>query len=279
MRYFCLLFWLLCGANAWAIQSKPDARLKKYSDSLRYAKPDSIRLHYNDSFMSLLQTLLQSKDAFEINLDSVQQTISVLNAEDGRLRVITWVYVNDLEEYYNHGVVLSRKHRNAETNVYWLNDNMPHGLDSLQEVFNEDNWPGALYYQLYSSKYKRKHYYTVLGLKGRNSFSNAKIIDIISVDKYGELHFGAPLFYESQVDKSPQNRVFFEYADQGTMLLRFEPSKQWITFSNLVPSNPSAKGKRDYYVPDGRIDYYALKKKAKWVKYENLEQFDLPGNP
>ena len=265
--------------NSGASNSASDPRLKKYADSLRYAKPDSVRHHYNDSLISLLQTLLQSPNAFNINLDSVSQIMSVLNAEDERLRVVSWVFVNDLEEFYNHGFVLYRKHKNAETNVYWLNDNMPQGLDSLQEVFNEDNWPGALYYQLYSSKYKRKHYYTVLGLKGRNSFSNAKIIDIISVDKYGELHFGAPLFYESQVDKSPQNRVFFEYADQGTMLLRFEPSKKWITFSNLVPSNPSAKGKRDYYVPDGRIDYYALKKKAKWVKYENLEQFDLPGNP
>lgn len=275
------LFFLIIVLGFVPIKAEqlPNPQLKKYADSLRYAKPDSVRRQYNDSFIALIQNLLQTHSGFDLNLDSINQTISVLNADDNRLRLLTWVWVNDKEEFFNHGVVMYRKNITANPSVFWLNDNMPHGLDSLKEVFDEDNWPGALYYQLYATKHKRKRYYTVLGLVGRNSFSNAKVIDVLSVDKFGDLHFGAPLFYESVADKTPQNRVFFEYADQGSMLLRFEPSQKWITFSNLVPSNPTAKGKRAYYVPDGRIDFYELKKKVRWVKKENLEKFDLPGNP
>jgi hypothetical protein len=72
--------------------------------------------------------------------------------------------------------------------------------------------------------------------------------------------------------------VFFDYADQSSMLLRFEVSEKIITYSNLVPSNPEKTGKREYYIPDGRIDFYELKKKGKWIRYEGLQEFDLPGN-
>lgn len=274
----CLLFLLtICFFNASA-QESYEPVLKKYSDSLRYSKTDSVRFKYNDSFLNLLTLLLDTEKPFEILLDSASNKVSVLNSEDGKMRVISWVYINDREEYINHCVVLYRKKTSGQQNVYWLKDKQIPGSDSLYEDYPQDLWPGALYYQIYHFKKKGKDYYCVLGLNGKNSFSNSKIIDVLWVDKMGELHIGAPVFYSSETDYTPQYRVYFEYADQSTMLLRFEKENKMITFSNLVPSNPEKTGMRQYYIPDGRIDYFVLRKKGKWVRYEGLQEFDLPGN-
>ncbi len=262
--------------NAYA--QDPMHLLKKYSDSLRYCKIEGLRFTYNDSFKQLLKSVIEEENAFDVELDSIKQTVSVLLSDDKKMKVISWVYVNDKEEYNNYCVVLYRKKSGATTNTYWLQDKIEANTDSLYTDYPVDFWPGALYYQMYDFKKKGKDYYCVLGLNGKNSFNNRKVIDVLWVDKEGELHIGAPVFYSSDKDYTPQYRVFFDYADASTMLLRFEKDKKMITFSNLVPSNPEKTGLRQYYIPDGRIDYYMLKKKGKWIRYEGLTEFDMMGN-
>jgi hypothetical protein len=226
----------------------------------------------------LLKDLLDSEQPFSVNLDSIKQTISVLNSSDGKMRVVSWLLLNDKEEFTNHCVVLYRAKPKSIQRVFWLRDYIEPKSDSLFEDYNQDFWPGAIYYQMYHFKKKRKDYYCVLGMNGRNSFSNRKIIDVLWVDKDGELHIGAPVFHNSENDFTPQYRVFFEYADQSTMLLRFEPDMKMITFSNLVPSQPSFTGRFQFYIPDGRIDYYVLKRKGKWIRHEGLKEFDMESN-
>lgn len=274
-----LSFLIFCASNTKVYaQDSNSVLLKKYSDSLRFNRIDSIRSKYNDSFKNLLKDLMLDEHPFSVSLDSITNTVSVLNSDDEHMRVISWVYINDKEEYENNCVVLFRKKRGGDEQVFWLKDHMEPKSDSLYEDYNEEFWPGALYYQLYHFTKKGKDYYCVLGLNGKNSFCNRKLIDVLWVDKTGELHIGAPVFYSSERDYTPQYRVFFDYADQSSMLLRFEPSEKIITYSNLVPSNPEKTGKREYYIPDGRIDFYELKKKGKWIRHEGLQEFDLPGN-
>lgn len=275
MKYIGILLMVFCTLNMRADETNP--LLKKYADSLRYCKDEGLRSQYNDSFKSLLKQLLETENAFDINLDSIKKTVSVLESEDKKLKTITWVYTDDDEVYSNFGVVLYKKKPTAETGVYWLKDYIAPKTDSLYEDFPADNWPGALYYQMYQFRKKKKDYYCVLGFNGKSSFMNRKVIDVLWVDKEGELHIGAPVFYKSETDYTPQYRVFYDHADQTSMVLRFETVKKMITFSNLVPSNPQMIGKREYYIPDGRIDFFLLNKKGKWIMHEGLTEFDLLG--
>lgn len=276
--FIYLLAWLCCCLHvSESAAQEANPLLKRYSDSLRFCKNETLRYQYNDSFKQLLHQLLEVDQAYDINLDSIKKTISVLESDDKKLKVITWVYTNDLEEYTNYGVVLFQKRAGDETKVFWLKDYIDNRTDSMYEDFGNDNWPGALYYQLYQFKKKKKDYYCVLGFNGKSSFMNRKVIDVLWFDKEGELHIGAPVFHKSEADYTPQYRVFFDHADQTSMVLRFEPTKKLITFSNLVPSNPQMIGQRQYYIPDGRIDYYQLNKKGKWIRFEGLTEFDLMG--
>jgi hypothetical protein len=272
----CISLFLFTALNVYANDST--RLLKHYSDSLRYSKSQSVRFTYNDSFKNLLLTLADEDNGFDLSLDSVKSTISVLNSEDGKMRVISWICLTDMQEYINHCLVMYRSKPGKPHKSYWLRDKIEPKSDSLYEDFTSDFWPGALYYQMYQFKKKGKTYYCVLGFNGKTSFSNRKIIDVLWVDKEEELHIGAPVFYSNERDYTPQYRVFFEYADEGTMVLRFEPTEKLITFSNLVPSNPEKMGMYQYYIPDGRIDYYELKKKGKWIRHEGLSEFNFPGN-
>ncbi len=273
-KYLLGLILFVCAGNMVKAQVG-DSLLKKYADSLRYCKIEAVRYQYNDSFKNLLKIVLDDENAFTINLDLIKSTVSVLESEDHKVKTITWVFTTDAQEYTNYGVVLYRKRLLSETKVFWLKDYIAPKSDSLYEDYSQDFWPGALYYQMYGFKKKGKDYYCVVGFNGKTTFMNRKILDVLWFDKEGELHIGAPVFYQSEKDYTPQYRVFFDYADQTSMVLRFEPVKKMATFSNLVPSNPQAIGLRQYYIPDGRVDYYLLNKKGKWIKYEGLVEFDL----
>ncbi len=252
--------------------------LKKYADSLRYGKNADYRKLFNDSFKAEIKSELEKDNAFNYNFDSINQVVSILKSKDQKLRVISWVYINDKEEYTNHCIVQYKKKPSSETTTYWLNDFTNNKADSIYDECTTSDWVGALYYQMSQSRKSGIDYYIVLGLDGLTSFSNRKIIDAFWIDKQGELHIGAPLFYDNDKDYTPRYRVFLNYADATSIVLRFESVKKMITFSNLTPSNPSATGSRQYYIPDGRIDYYLLTKKGKWIKHEGLQEFDLLTN-
>ncbi|MCC6818986.1 MAG: hypothetical protein IT245_08855 [Bacteroidia bacterium] len=273
-----LCFVLFCFNFVSLKAADPNPQLKLYADSLRYSPIESVRQKYNDSFIVLIKSLAEEDSGYDMNLDSISTIVSVLNSEDGKMKVISWVFVTDLEQYQNHCLVLYRSKIGKPHKSYWLKDFIEPQSDSLYEDFTVDFWPGALYYQMYEFKKKGKTYYCLLGLDGKNSFSNRKVIEVFWVDKEEELHIGAPVFYSSERDYTPQYRVFFEYANESTMILRFEKTDKLITFSNLVPSNPEKMGMYQYYIPDGRIDFYKLKRKGKWIRYTSLEEFNFPGN-
>lgn len=278
MRALLSVAFFLLAFTATKLKADYNPLLKKYADSLRYHRDAQVRLVYNDSFTRLIREIADEDNGFTEPLDSIMSTISVLQSEDGKIRVISWLVINEKEEFFNHCLVLYKAKENKPHKSFWLRDKIEPKSDSLYEDFTADFWPGALYYQMYQFKKKGRNYYCVLGLNGKNSFCNQKIIDVLWVDKDEELHIGAPVFYAFEKDYTPQYRVFFEYADQSTMLLRFEKEKKMITYSNLVPSNPEKIGMKQYYIPDGRIDYYILKKKGKWIRYDGLKDFDFLGN-
>jgi len=278
MRASLIFLAILSFYNTLSLKADYNPLLKKYADSLRYCKSGVVRLAYNDSFTKVLKDLADEDHGFNEPLDSIMTTISVLNSDDAKLKVISWLVINDKEEYFNYCLLMYRAKEFIPHKTFWLRDKIESKSDSLYEDFTADYWPGALYYQIYQFKKKGRNHYCVLGLNGKNSFCNQKIIDVLWFDKDEELHIGAPVFYAFEKDYTPQYRVFFEYADQSTMLLRFEKDQKMITYSNLVPSNPEKIGMKQYYIPDGRIDFYILKKKGKWIRYDGLKDFDFLGN-
>ena len=87
------------------------------------------------------------------------------------------------------------------------------------KVYDEDKWPGALYYSLVSMGKGKKgtNSYTLLGFESKDNLSNYKMIEVITVGNDGA-KFGGNFF--DFTDRNPK-RIVFEYSDQVTCSLRY----------------------------------------------------------
>lgn len=102
-----------------------------------------------------------------------------------------------------------------------------------------------------------------MGWDGEDAKVNRKIIEILWFDDNGNPQFGQPVFDNGG---NIQSRMVFTFAEEATMLLRYEKDKNVIVLANTVPPNPYLKGKFQYYLPDGSYDFFKFEK-GFWVRY------------
>ena len=137
---------------------------------------------------------------------------------------------------------------------------------SLASLTNE-NWYGALYYDILINKKEGKTFYTLLGWDGNNDFTNKKIIEALYFTKSGKPRFSAPVF---ERNGKKMKRIIFEYSKMASMLLRYDKKYKMIVFDQLVPSEKKYEGQYAYYGPNFLHDAMEYDKK-KWVFVTNVE--------
>jgi hypothetical protein len=214
-------------------------------------------------FIQTLKQALQIPGSFNYNF-SLIKTVSILKPKNDAFRIFTWNLLLDSGQYLYFGAI----------QIGDGDDLVLHGLyDSAQifehpeqEITDNKHWVGALYYQIMHYRYQKQDYYLLLGWDGEDAGCNKKVIDVLQLNELDEPVFGHPIF---QMDDVVQNRVIFTFADEATMLLRYEEKDEMIVFSNLVPPNPMMQGDYEHYLPDGTYDYFKRKKEM-WIRYQML---------
>ncbi|MEA3462917.1 MAG: hypothetical protein U9R49_13605, partial [Bacteroidota bacterium] len=98
--------------------------------------------------------------------------------------------------------------------------------------------------------YKRKTYYTLLGMDFNNSRSTIKSVEVMTIQR-NDLHFIRSLFFNGS-DKV--DRLVLEYSSQVAISVRYDPGTDMITFDHLVPFHPIYEKNFEFYGPDGSID-------------------------
>lgn len=260
--------------NASGIQDS----LSKLSSVIWKQKTDSSCLLANTIFFNKFQSVLEAGYSAAIPFDSIQG-ITRVASDDGNFRIFTWNvplvsgdnnYFGFIQFTLNNTVVIPLQSIENELT----------GLESKQ--FTHKMWYGAIYYKLIEVEISGQKAYTLLGWDGYTANSNRKIIDIISIDKSGNIVFGMPIF---KTDKGIKSRVLMEYAEKANMLLRYDyqaimvekknkirkENKWLIVMDRMVPMDPSMEGFRKYYVPSG--DFYDgfVFKEGYWMLVENIE--------
>ena len=122
MRALLSVALLLLSFTAAQLKADYNPLLKKYADSLRYHRDAQVRLVYNDSFTRLIRDMADEDNGFAEPLDSIMSTISVLKSDDGKLKVISWLVINEKEEFFNHCLVLYKAKENRPHKSFWLRD-------------------------------------------------------------------------------------------------------------------------------------------------------------
>lgn len=243
---------------------------------LRKDTTDEAKVKTAKYMQDLLLQVLEQPESWEYTFEALKySTIAIADHPKANVRLFTFnVIFNDGR--FSHYGVLQRKKRKRKMEVFPLWDSAQ-ALPSnyLEAGLSNENWIGALYYQLIPFKHNRKQVYMIMGFDGHNVHSNRSILDALYFED-GEPLWGYELYRSSEEDPTPEAREIFEYHKSTQLLLRYQEEGKHIVVENLVPSQPKYKGNPYYYIPSG--DYYAYFQEGKtWVK--RLLTDDLPFAP
>jgi hypothetical protein len=208
-----------------------------------------------------LRKSLNAEQSFSKNYDSLK-TVAVFTTPDRKFRIFNWETQNEEGRPSYFAWI-----QFADGRIQELNDRSRSLSRTEKSLLEAEKWWGAHYYKLVQKTYKKKTYYILLGANFSDPVKRKKIIEVLSIDRHGEIKFGAPIF---ENDKQVLNRVIFEYRPDVSMSVRYEEEKERIIFDHLSPPDESLKGQTQYYGPDLSYDAYYWKK-GRWKLRENVD--------
>lgn len=248
-----------------------EQELNEISPILLNGKNELERFSANEKFVEIWDLILDDPKSLKHKFESIKN-FPIITSKDKKLRIINWIVALDNNTYQYHGIV---QYFNS-SNKYQVSRLIPLSgeMKNVESIkLENNNWYGALYYQMEEIKRGNKKYYVLLGWNGNDERSNIKVIDVLSVKK--DLVFGAPIF---RVDKKRLNRYIIEYKEDASASIKFKKKEERIVFSNLIPLNDGMEGLYDYYVPDGSINAFELSNGSFKLKrdVENTEKVNIP---
>jgi len=276
-----LSFFLVANCSlAQTTITKPSVldSLGKLSSYIWKQKTDDDRIAAGNAFFIEFRTALENKESALLAFDSIPGITRAVS-EDGFVRIFTWnvPLANGTHMYWGMIQLLNDSSEIVPLTSYNAGEA---GLSA--EKFTPLNWYGALYYKIIDVEIENKKVYTLLGWDGFTGEANRKLIDILSIDEFGTITFGMPVF---KTDQGIKPRVVFEYADKASMLLRYDyqainiqkrkkikKENAWmIVMDRLVPMDPSLKNMRKYYVPSGDTYDGYIFRNGYWILVEEIE--------
>jgi len=175
--------------------------------------------------------------------------IGIISSKDEKIRIFTWHIADDMDHFRYFGFIQVAM-KKGKSRVYMLSDNGKPQRGLLKYDQSLEDWCGKLYYQVLTNEYKRKTYYTLLGMDFNNSRSNIKSVEVIALQRSNP-HFVRSLFAKN---RDFVDRVVLEYSSQVAISVRYDPGTDMITFDHLVPFNPIYENNYEFYGPDGSFD-------------------------
>jgi hypothetical protein len=145
------------------------------------------------------------------------------------------------------------------------------------QTMDNNNWYGALYYQIIAVKQKKQTYYTLFGSNGHTMVSNKKIMEILWFDEANRPRFGAPII---AYNRKIQNRFILEFSNNAWAAMHFIPEENKIIYDHVLPPDENLTGFFSQYLPDGTYEGFEWKKN-RWehidlIEYQRREMGDVP---
>lgn len=238
--------------------SRLETKLKVLSDSITRGVTDLSRQTALAEFNPLFFDLLLHPSSFRYPFDSLK-SVSKVQSGDGKIRIFTWTIQSRIENNYKYfGVVQLMNTKTGEMKRFGLSELRMTNEEAEQKELFPEEWYPALYYEIVERKVKKKTWYFLLGWQGNTPYTTRKVIDVLGIDAWNNVTFGAPLFFDENQKK--KYRFVFEYTAQAVMMLKYDKKKKMIVFDHLSPVSPSAKGQYQFYGPDFTYDGLVFRK-------------------
>ena len=180
------------------------------------------------------------------------KSISIMAPPDSSFRIFTWqLFVNDSTYHYYGAIQMNQ----GELKLFPLIDRSAEmEIAPSYDLLSNDNWYGALYYNLLQFDSKTGRKYLLMGYDAFEFFQKRKVIDVLSFDNLGNPVFGASVFDRGESKPGlKENRLIFEYSAEASVRVNWDEQYKMVLFDHLIPF-PSPFGRGMTAVPDGSYD-------------------------
>jgi hypothetical protein len=157
-----------------------------YSDTLSDVAP------VLDSINVVMRLALSETGSMEFPWDGLKQ-IGMVSSGDSKVRIFTWHVMFDPNHYRYFGFMQVGL-KKGKVRLYELKDNDKAQRGTMKLDQSPEEWYGKLYYQILTHRYKRKNYYTLLGMDFNDSRSTIKSVEVIMLQR-SEPRFAKELFF------------------------------------------------------------------------------------
>jgi len=194
---------------------------------------------------------LKTENSFKYPFSRLK-SLSIMAPPDSSFRIFTWqLFVNDSTYRYYGTIQMNQK----ELKLFPLIDrSFEMEVPPTYEQLSNDNWYGALYYNIRQFDSKEGKKYLLMGYDAFEFFERRKVIDVLSFDEKGSPVFGAPVFARDKPKPGlKEQRLIFEYSAAASIRVNWDEQYKMILFDHLI-AFPSPYGRGMTAVPDGSYD-------------------------
>ena len=279
--FYSLFILLLTTQTSWSqiqpndiqwIKSLEDS-IKVYGDTMVNSKQEEEKFIASYRIVKTLKAALKVKNSYQYQFDSMLP-IQIVYAPDNSFRIFTWFVINENQQYRYFGAI----QMNSDTlRLFPLVDYSDFIDQPEDKMVDNQNWYGALYYQIVAVKQKKKTYYTLFGSDGHSYASNRKIMDVLWFNEDKLPRFGAPII---QYKNKMQSRFVLEFSNNAWAAMRFVPEENKVIYDHVLPPDENLEGFYSQYLPDGTYEGFEWVKN-KWIHinlidYIKRENGDVP---
>jgi len=228
------------------------------------------RFKADSAFTRGLVRALRTPHSFRYRFDSLI-TISQQYAPDSSFRIFTWqIQMEDMNHFRQKGAIQMRT-TDGSLKLIPLFDASKFTEAPFDSVRTNQNWIGAVYYNIIQTTYNNRKYYTLFGYDEHDARSSRKWMEVMTFDANGNPQFGGRYFNYREDDikpKQPAFRFCLEYKKDANAKLNYDPELNMIVMAHLVSEEGDNK-KKHTLVPYGTFEGF------KWLGGKWVHQADI----
>lgn len=235
------------------------------------------RFKADSAFTRGLVKALRTPHSFRYRFDSLI-TISQQYAPDSSFRIFTWqIQMEDMNHFRQKGAIQMRTN-DGSLKLIPLFDASKFTEAPFDSVRTNQNWIGAVYYNIIQTTYNNRKYYTLFGYDENDARSSRKWMEVMTFDANGNPQFGGRYFNYREDDikpKQPAFRFCLEYKKDANAKLNYDPELNMIVMAHLVSEEGDNK-KKHTLVPYGTFEGFKWLG-GKWVHQADITQVNPDG--